>query len=174
MTGRREHGHSRSRNGGPSRTMLSWLAMRSRCLKPGSAKWPRYGGRGIKICERWSKFEEFLADMGVRPDGMTLDRKDNDGDYEPGNCRWATAVEQARNRDTSRSGWKGLREQCQRGHPFDVENTRWPAGGGRKCRVCERDAARVKRARLATQVQVMKPVDPQGAPDRAVSAAEMP
>jgi hypothetical protein len=70
--------------------------MRDRCLNPGAYSYKRYGGRGIGICERWNTFLTFLADMGERPAGKTLDRwPDPDGNYEPGNCRWATPKEQA-------------------------------------------------------------------------------
>lgn len=72
--------------------------MRKRCLDRNGKDWPRYGGRGIGICARWEIYENFLADMGERPAGRSLDRKDNDGNYEPGNCRWATAREQRANR----------------------------------------------------------------------------
>jgi hypothetical protein len=69
--------------------------MRQRCLNPKSDKWKWYGGRGISICQQWESFDVFLRDMGERPLGMTLDRIDSDGNYEPANCRWATAKQQA-------------------------------------------------------------------------------
>lgn len=86
------HGHT----GTP--TYVSWLGMFKRC-KPYHMAFKNYGGRGIFVCERWQKFENFLADMGERPQGATLDRyPDNNGSYEPSNCRWATPVQQHRNK----------------------------------------------------------------------------
>jgi hypothetical protein len=72
--------------------------MRQRCVNPNVRQYPNYGGRGIKVCERWEVFENFLADMGAQPSGLTLDRIDVDGDYEPGNCRWADMTTQENNR----------------------------------------------------------------------------
>lgn len=84
------------------RAYASWAQMRERCRNPRNVRYPRYGGRGITHCERWTSFENFVADMGERPEGMSLDRIDNDGNYEPGNCRWATQEEQQRNRSTTK------------------------------------------------------------------------
>ncbi len=87
------HGHCVG--GSPSPTYMTWVSMNKRCYTPGANGYHNYGGRGIKVCDPWRHdFAAFLADVGERPAGRTLDRIDTDGDYEPGNCRWSTPSEQ--------------------------------------------------------------------------------
>lgn len=82
-----------------NRSYRVWVAMKGRCLNPTNKDYKYYGARGITVCHRWrTSFLNFLADMGERPEGMSLDRINNDGHYEPSNCRWATAHEQGGNR----------------------------------------------------------------------------
>ena len=91
-----KHGHTSGGKWSP--TFRSWADMRTRCFNPNIKKFKNHGGRGITICDRWDDFQNFLSDMGERPSGLTLDRIDNDGNYEPGNCRWATWSQQNKNR----------------------------------------------------------------------------
>ncbi len=93
---------TRQPDGSRNPTYIVWRSMKDRCLNPNSANFHRYGGRGIKVCVRWMTFANFLADMGERPKGTTLDREDNDRDYEPGNCRWVTRKTNSRNRSDNR------------------------------------------------------------------------
>ena len=119
---RATHGHTRkgSRTTPENRT---WLAMRRRCVDPTVHNYSRYGGRGITVCDRWlgkDGFVRFLADMGPRPEGRTLDRADPDGNYEPSNCRWSTPAEQAANKGapicrTCKGRYQGVRcRRCER------------------------------------------------------------
>jgi ribosomal protein L37AE/L43A len=103
--GRAEHGGRRCpETGKPSLSYNSWNAMRQRTQNPKHKDWPLYGGRGIKCCEEWSSFAGFYRDMGDRPVGLSLDRIDPDGHYEPENCRWASATVQATNTRNRRVG----------------------------------------------------------------------
>ncbi len=101
-----------------------WMSMIDRCTNQRSPRYADYGGRGIKVCQRWMKFENFLADMGERPPEHSLDRKDNDGPYSPKNCRWATRYEQANNARSNKkltcrgmvmgeSEWARIRGMCR-------------------------------------------------------------
>lgn len=90
-----KHGHNQQN----SPTYVCWRSMRQRCSNPNVKRYPFYGGRGIKVCERWNSFVNFLADVGERPSPVhSIDRIDNNGHYEPGNVRWAENKTQQRNR----------------------------------------------------------------------------
>ena len=91
------HGHAGRTDGPASPTYNAWAAMLRRCELPTSPNYPRYGGRGITVCDRWHVFENFLADMGEKPKGLSLDREKNNLGYSPDNCRWATRKTQANN-----------------------------------------------------------------------------
>lgn len=112
---------TRSREHGLTGTLTykSWQNAIQRCTNPNNPKYADYGGRGIRVCDRWvNSFEAFFADMGERPVGLTIERKDNDGNYEPGNVRWATRKEQTRNR------------RCTKLEPHEPAQIRWLAGLG--------------------------------------------
>lgn len=80
-------------------TYRSWQYMRNRCNNPHTTQYRFYGGRGIRVCQRWNKFENFLTDMGIRPTKeYSIERKNNDGNYEPNNCHWVNQIEQANNK----------------------------------------------------------------------------
>lgn len=99
----RQHEATRTHGMRHSRTYTVWCNMIQRCKNPDNDAFKSYGGRGILVCEGWMQFEQFLADMGEAPSGLSIDRKNNDGDYEVDNCRWATDIEQARNTRANRN-----------------------------------------------------------------------
>lgn len=119
------HGYAKST------TYYSWGMMKNRCTNPKAADWKYYGGRGIKLCKRWMKFENFLEDMGPKPSpDLSIDRINVNGNYTPKNCRWATHTEQSKNR-------RLLRTHCIRGHEFNEQNTyTMPGRRARICRQC--------------------------------------
>lgn len=96
-----------------------WRTMKARCQNPKLRQFTNYGGRGITVCERWQKFDSFYADMGPRPSPLhSIDRRDNDGNYEPLNCRWATRAQQAATRSTTKLNWVAvglIRHMTRRG-----------------------------------------------------------
>jgi len=91
-----------------TREYTIWMGMRARCNSPRHKSYPEYGARGIRVCDRWSSYPNFIADMGPAPDGCSLDRRDPNGNYEPENCRWLDVVAQNNNRRLSRPRVEGI------------------------------------------------------------------
>lgn len=133
------HGHCR--RGSQSPTYKSWRGMIGRCRDASNYSYCRYGARGIKVCERWMRFKNFLADMGERPEGKSIDRLNNDGNYEPGNCKWSTRSEQMAN---SRPA---LKTEYVCGHPKTPENTYQFKGCSKLCKTCHKARAQRNRNR---------------------------
>lgn len=107
LSGKRPHENT-GMSGTP--TYTSWQKMKTRCMNKSDKHYSYYGGRGVKVCDRWvNSFANFLADMGERPQGETLDRIDPNGDYEPSNCRWSTRSVQSRNTRASQKTSTGHR-----------------------------------------------------------------
>lgn len=131
----RKHGHGHDSAGRQSRTYKAWANMKSRVAGISESAKKNYADRGIRVCARWAdSFEDFLADMGECPAKMSLDREDNNGDYEPGNCRWATASQQSSNTRRTRRVYVGGQEMSlaaacrEKGVLYDTAMCRIRAG----------------------------------------------
>ena len=132
------HGHSR--RGNKSIEYQTWNNMIERCYHPSHVGYQYYGARGIKVCDRWrNSFQSFLEDMGPKPKGLSLDRINNDGNYEPSNCRWATQAEQLYNRRPYK-----VVTHCKRGHLLSPDNTYIdPTHHKRRCKICVRASQKI-------------------------------
>jgi len=143
------HGHATGHK--HSQTYNSWWAMRCRCKNRNVKEYPSYGGAGVRVCKRWQSFLNFLADMGKRPEGTSLGRFRDKGNYTLSNCKWMTRVEQEAEK------WKNRSKFCKHGHPRTPENTK-PAYTSRgavhgQCKACDRlNAARYRKRRAQCSI----------------------
>jgi len=140
-------------------TYYSWRAMLCRCFSPRTDGYEYYGGRGISVCDRWQKFENFLADLGTRPTGTTLERQDTNGNYEPGNCYWATAKQQAANRRNNRNLTYEGKTFCQsewsgRLGTYPQKLYRWLKKGGAFSEFVAKHVATVTTGRASSLIEV--------------------
>lgn len=143
MSSRTTHGLSRTP------TYKIWVGMRKRCNNPLCHSYPYYGGRGITYSDEWNSYEQFLADMGERPDGYSLDRINPEGNYCAENCRWIPISQQQSNRRPII--WsKSLKTHCPYGHEYSGSNVRLTKYGHRVCKTCHNLAEVKRRARLKT------------------------
>lgn len=120
-----------------TRTYAAWLNMRMRCGNANRRDWKHYGGRGITVCARWNLFENFLQDMGEVPEGLTLDRINVNGNYEPGNCRWVSWIIQQQN--------KRRVTHCGQGHLLSPDNCFVRKNGSRACKICHKEGGKKRR-----------------------------
>jgi hypothetical protein len=133
-------------------TYATWTEMIKRCTLDTHPDYKNYGGRGITMCDRWRVFENFLADMGERPHGTTIDRRNNDGNYEPSNCRWATATEQNRNSRHCKLTLDLAREAMGR-----LEMGEGPSAIGRRLGVTGAMIAAIRDGRAWRELQPFRP-----------------
>ena len=120
------HGHTKG--GRKTTTFRCWQGILERCYNKKKAGFKYYGERGIKVCKRWRKFANFLADMGEKPAGLTIERIDNNGDYAPENCKWATRKEQTRNTTRSRLINFNGKTQCLTDWEKELGFSKWAIG----------------------------------------------
>ncbi|GJD92882.1 hypothetical protein OCOJLMKI_0065 [Methylobacterium iners] len=140
--------HGSNRRGRRAPEYTCWSGMHSRCTNQKLEAYKYYGGRGISVCAAWKDFSQFLADMGPRPSpAHSIERLDNDGNYEPGNCVWATREVQSKNKRP-----RAVKTTCAAGHELSGENLYSRPDGKRGCRACRRRNMRDFYARQSQEV----------------------
>lgn len=151
----RKHSSSTAVNGKPTPEYYSWISMKTRCNNINASNYYGYGGRGIRVCNRWlNSFENFLADMGPRPIGTTLHRKRGLGNYCKSNCVWANWSRQANNRrkyNAATGHHNSLKDSCKNGHELTGSNVGLRREGGRYCKICNYSNKRRHRSYARTE-----------------------